>query len=238
MTNRLFFKQLQDELAYSFKQEGFLKEALTHKSYGNENPKERLRDNERLEFLGDAVLSLVISAHLMERFPDFQEGDLSRLKSIVVSESSLALIARELDLGKYLLLGKGEEQTGGRTKDSILANALEALIAALYLDGGLEGARRFTEKHFAGLIQSLSSGRVALDFKTSIQERCQEKGRPLPQYRVVSETGPAHRKTFEVELWIGGEVWGKREGKNKKEAEQQSAREALERLHKIDTLQS
>jgi ribonuclease III len=229
--------QLQDDIGYSFNDTGLIREALTHKSFGNENPSEGGRDNERLEFLGDAVLDLVVSDRLMEQFPQYREGDLSRLKSALVSEPSLAIVAKSLDLGKFLLLGKGEEQTGGRRKESLLANALEAVIAAIYLDGGLGAAGRFIHHHFAPLIASLAAEGGSLDFKTDLQELCQERSLPLPNYRVVGEFGPDHQKTFRVDLLIGDNVWGTGEGKSKKEAEQKSAREALERLHREDRSQ-
>jgi len=230
MSNLPLLLFLQEAVGYSFQNPSLLREAVTHKSFVNEYPGGGLRHNERLEFLGDAVLDLVISTYLMETFINFQEGDLSRLKAAVVSEPALAEIARSLDLGRYLFLGKGEEQTGGRQKASLLANTLEALIAAIYLDGGLEPSRKFVCGCFSPMIAQRTSEGVSLDYKTDLQEYCQERGMVLPRYRLAGETGPDHQKVFEVELWIGNVVWGRGEGKSKKEAEQQAAREALKGL--------
>ncbi len=150
-----------------------------------------------MEFLGDAVLSLIVSEHLMRTCPDSTEGDLSRLRAAVVSEPALAVIGRTLALGAYLLLGKGEEQTGGRDKDSLLADALEALIAALYLDAGKDVAEAFILRFFEDVIKKTCASRTSLDYKTALQERCQERLKPLPEYRVVSESGPDHQKQFD-----------------------------------------
>lgn len=223
-------RDLQKKLSYNFKNIDLLIEALTHKSYANENPELDLKDNERLEFLGDAVLDLSISAYLIESFLHFQEGELSKLKSMIVSEPSLSRIASELDLGGYLFLGRGEEQTGGRKKESLLANALEAIIAAIYLDGGLQAADGFVRMVFAADIQQIAREGVSLDYKTDLQEYCQAHGLTLPVYRISKETGPDHKKTFEVELLISGEVLGTGGGRNKKDAEQKAAKEALKNL--------
>lgn len=220
-------ENLQKNLSYSFKNADLLKEAITHKSFVNENPDLRLKDNERFEFLGDAVLDLSISTFLIEKFPYFQEGELSRFKSMIVSESSLSRIAARLNLGQYLLLGKGEEQTGGRKKESLLANALEAVIAAIYLDGGLLAADEFIRMSFTEDIMMIAREGITLDYKTDLQEYCQAKGLSLPVYRVLRESGPDHRKTFEIELLINGEVFGTGVGRSKKDAEQKAAREAL-----------
>jgi ribonuclease-3 len=183
-----------------------------------------------MEFLGDAVLNLVVSEYLMKTCPDSTEGDLSRLRAAVVSEPALAAIAREIGLGRYILLGRGEEQTGGRDKGSLLANCLEALIASIYLDTGKESADAFVIRFFENIIQKTCTSRGTLDHKTKLQELCQERLRQLPEYKVVSESGPDHQKQFEVEVWIKGQVSGRGIGRNKKEAEQRAAKEAIVRL--------
>ncbi len=223
-------RDLQKRLSYNFIDIGLLREAITHKSYVNENPDLNSKDNERLEFLGDAVLDLAISSYLVKNFPYYQEGELSKLKSMMVSETSLSRIASDLDIGEYLLLGRGEEHTGGRKKESLLANALEAIIAAIYLDGGLPAADGFVRMVFVAQIQTITREGISLDYKTDLQEFCQGHNIELPLYRVSKETGPDHRKTFEVELLINGEVLGLGNGKNKKEAEQRAAKEALKYL--------
>lgn len=220
--------ELQQRISYVFVDPRLLERALTHRSYANEH---RLAEhNERLEFLGDSVLNLVISQRLMEDWPRSPEGELSRLRAAAVSEPSLAEVARSIGLGDFLLLGKGEEQTGGRSKDSLLANALEALVASLYLDGGLPQAASFIERSFRDIVERVGGSGGTSDYKTEFQERCQEMLKTLPEYRVVSESGPDHRKEFDVELTVRGEVLGRGAGRSKKEAEQKAARAALERL--------
>lgn len=222
------YADIQERIAYRFTDSELLERALTHKSYANEN---RVPShNERLEFLGDAVLNLVISEYLMNNCPDSTEGDLSRLRAAVVSEPALAVVSRELGLGEFLLLGKGEDQTGGRDKDSLLANSLEALIAAVYLDGGQAAVSSFVIRFFEDLIKKTCTSRSTLDYKTKLQELCQERLKLLPEYRIVSETGPDHKKQFTVELSIKGEVHGRGIGKSKKDAEQKAAKEALASL--------
>lgn len=224
------WQSLESRLEYHFQHLALLQEALTHKSYGNEVADPGVRDNERLEFLGDAVLGLLVSQLLMDRLPHAREGELSRLRSGVVNETALARVARTLDLGTHLRLGRGEDQGGGRQKDSILADALEALLAALYLDGGLEVARRFVETHFQEVLQEVIRRGGITDFKTALQEFCQNQGLALPRYEVVGTRGPDHQKVFEVALWIEENCLGRGEGRSKKEAEQVAARAALERL--------
>jgi ribonuclease-3 len=219
---------IQQRLSFTFKDEALLERALTHKSYANEN--KTASHNERLEFLGDAVLGLVVSEYLMNICPDSNEGDLSRLRAAVVSEPALASVAREIGLGDFLLLGKGEDQSGGRNKDSLLADCLEALIAAIYLDAGKDAAEAFVIRIFEGVITKTCALDKSLDYKTGLQEICQDRLKQLPEYRVVSETGPDHQKEFEVEVWITGELAGRGKGKSKKEAEQGAAREALAML--------
>ena len=221
---------IQERICFRFADPELLERALTHTSYANEN---RVPDhNERFEFLGDAVLNLVISEYLMKACPDSTEGGLSRLRASVVSEPALAAIAREIGLGRFILLGRGEEQTGGRDKDSLLANCLEALIASVYLDAGMDAAGDFIIRFFEEAIKKSCTVRGALDYKTELQELCQERLKQLPEYRVVSETGPDHQKQFTVELLVRGEAYGRGVGKSKKDAEQKAAKEALEKLNR------
>jgi ribonuclease-3 len=219
---------IQQRISHTFKNAELLKRALTHKSYANE--KKVPSDNERMEFLGDAVLNLVVSERLMLTCPNATEGDLSRLRAAVVSEPALATIARTIGLGDYLLLGKGEEQTGGRDKDSLLADSLEALIASIYFDAGKDAAQAFVILFFEEVIKKTCASGGTLDYKTTLQELCQERLKQLPEYRIVSESGPDHRKQFEVEVWVKGLLFGRGTGRNKKEAEQHAAKEALEKL--------
>ena len=220
--------EIQERIGCTYRNPELLERALTHKSYANEN---RLPyHNERMEFLGDAVLNLAVSEHLMKTCPDSTEGDLSRLRAAMVSEPALAAVAREIGLGEYLLLGKGEEQTGGRDKGSLLADCLEAVIASVYLDAGQQQANAFILRFFEDLIKKTCTAGGTFDYKTELQELCQERLKTLPEYRVSSETGPDHQKQFEVELSIKGTLYGRGIGRSKKEAEQRAAKEALEKL--------
>lgn len=219
---------IQQRIGHSFQDLELLERALTHKSYANEN--KVAYHNERLEFLGDAVLNLIVSEYLMKACAASTEGDLSRLRASIVSEPTLAAIAREIGLGSHLLLGKGEEQTGGRNKDSLLADSLEALIASVYLDAGKNASEAFIIRFFDEVMQKTCRSGGTLDYKTAIQELCQERLKLLPEYRVASETGPDHQKQFAVELRIKGDVHGRGIGRSKKEAEQKAAKEALEKL--------
>ncbi len=219
---------IPQRIGHAFKDTELLERALTHKSYANENKVPY--HNERMEFLGDAVLGLVISEYLMKIYPDSTEGDLSRVRAAVVSEPALAAVSRKIGLGDYLLLGKGEDQTGGRNKDSLLADCLEALIAAVYLDAGKDAAESLIIRFFEEVIRKTGASGGSLDYKTELQERCQEQLKQLPEYRIVSETGPDHQKQFEMEVWIKGQLAGRGIGKSKKEAEQRAAREALAML--------
>jgi ribonuclease III len=225
-------ESLQTALGYRFQDQVLLDEALTHKSYVNEQKGIACRDNERLEFLGDAVLSLVISEYLAACLPDSTEGALSKLKAQLVSESSLERVARRLQLGGYLKLGRGEELSHGREKASLLADAVEAVLAAVFLDGGFDASRRVTLHIFAAEVSQIGV-RVhqpgAEDYKTQFQEWCQKRFDTLPHYATIRESGPDHDKRFDVELTIQGEVVGAGSGRSKKEAEQQAAKQALER---------
>lgn len=204
--------------------------ALTHKSYVNEHRDEGLVDNERLEFLGDAVIDLAVSHRLMERFPEANEGMLSRLRASIVDEEGLSTVAQAIGLGDLLRLGRGEEQTGGRTKPSLLADAMEAVIAVVYLDGGLPLVLELVDRWFGDALDRAGSALANRDYKTQLQELAQARFGASPRYRVVEEHGPDHAKTFVVELRIAETVRGRGEGKSKKEAEQLAAREALEAL--------
>lgn len=205
--------------------------ALTHKSFANEAiPAGSLPDNERLEFLGDAVIDLAVSQRLMERFPGAHEGDLSKARAAVVNEAGLAQVARGLDLGALLRLGRGEELTQGREKPSVLSNALEAVIAALYLDRGMPGVLAFVDRIFGDAIARAGGGELDGDYKTRVQELAQSIFHQSPRYRVIAETGPDHEKEYTVALWIGETPYGEGRGRSKKDAEQAAAREALPAL--------
>ncbi|HEY5599180.1 MAG TPA: ribonuclease III [Candidatus Manganitrophaceae bacterium] len=227
---------LQKRLSYFFREPKRLRQALTHKSYLNESRDKTSEDNERYEFMGDAVLDLIVSEALMERFPGAPEGDLSKMKAKVVSEGTLARTAREIGLGRFLLLGRGEEMTLGREKSSLLADAMEAVIAAVYLDGGFPAAREVVLREFASPLQELTRADLSIDYKTELQELCQKKFETLPAYSLIRESGPDHQKIFEVEIQIRGIAYGTGAGKSKKEAEQKAARTALERLREEEKL--
>lgn len=204
--------------------------ALTHKSYCNEHRDVKQTDNERLEFLGDAVVDLAISHRLMERFPNADEGELSKLRALIVNEEGLARIARKIGLGELLQLGRGEDLTGGREKSSVLADALEAVIGAVYLGGGMVKVMELVDRFFAEALDGVALGRSGFDYKTLLQEDAQIRLKQSPRYRVVSEKGPDHEKIFEVEVLIGTDVYARSSGRSKKEAEQAAARETLEML--------
>jgi ribonuclease III len=212
---------------YSFKDYELLLQAFRHPSYVYEKEDPMLSDNQRLEFLGDAVINLVVSHILMETFPEMKEGDLSKYRAFLVSEAALYRIARMLDLGSCLLLGKGEERTNGREKPSILADAFEAFIGAVYLDGGFSNATQVITLLFEQMVDEIGTGELNVDFKTELQELSQKVFQTTPDYRIVKNTGPDHNKTFFVEVSIKGGLLGKGMGKSKKEAEQNAAKEAL-----------
>jgi ribonuclease III len=225
------FDELQGRIDYRFRDRGLLEHALTHKSRAAEDASGGVADNESLEFLGDAVLGLVVAEMLFRRYPEYNEGQKSKIKASVVSTQALARRAEQIQLGDHLLLGRGEEKTGGRFKQALLADGYEALIAALYLDGGLPAAAGFLERELADAIASgAGEAVVGQDYKSALQERLQALGRPLPEYRVAAESGPDHRKEFTIEVVVEGDVLGTASGKAKKEAEQEAARLALERL--------
>ncbi|MBR4305775.1 MAG: ribonuclease III [Ruminiclostridium sp.] len=217
-------KELQKKIGYTFKNERLLEEALTHSSYTNGK---HLKSNERLEFLGDSVLSIVVSKYLFENLTNMPEGQLTKIRAGVVCENALYPFARKIDLGKYIFLGKGEEITGGRDRHSILADAFEALIAAIYLDGGIEAARDFILP-FIPPVDKLKNGKFLLgDYKTVLQEIIQQNPEEKVTYEIAAESGQAHNKQFTANVLLNGQVIGTGIGKSKKEAEQNAAKEAI-----------
>jgi ribonuclease-3 len=221
--------ELEQKIGYSFRSRALLDRALTHRSFANERVGENCQHNEAMEFLGDSVLGFVVSAWLLERFPDLSEGKLSKMKAYLVSESRLVEIAEALDLGSYILLNRGEEKTGGRRKRALLADAYEALIGVLYVDGGITVAERFLRRELRQKLMSIDpASMIGADFKSALQERLQAEGGPGPDYAVVEVMGPDHRRTFRVELRIGGRAIATGEGHTIKLAQQEAARYALE----------
>lgn len=221
---------LEQSLGYRFKHLELIKEALQHSSFVNEQNDPELKNNERLEFLGDSVLSLVISHLLMIRFPEMNEGDLSKMRAAIVNETQLADVAHDLSLGSYLMLGKGETIAHGHEKKSILADTLEAVIAAVYFDGGLEAASKVIESLFAERVTSLALKLIKKDFKSRLQEHVQFRFKIIPRYEVISEEGPPHDKTFTVRMTVGTDISTEGTGKSKKEAEQDAAKKGLKLL--------
>jgi ribonuclease-3 len=225
---------LEEQLGYRFRDRGLLEHALTHRSRAHEDVTGGVVDNESLEFLGDAVLGFVIAEALFRECPQYDEGQKSKVKASLVSAVTLARVGERLDLGPHLLLGRGEEKTGGRRKTALLADACEALIAAIYLDAGIDAARDFVLREIWSMQSELSRPGLLTaltgDYKSALQEALQAKDRGLPEYRIVAEAGPDHRKVFEVEVSISGTVVARADGRSKKEAEQQAARLALERM--------
>jgi ribonuclease-3 len=225
------FETLERAIDYRFRDRGLLEQAMTHTSRANEDASGAVTDNESLEFLGDAVLGLVVAELLFREHPELDEGQKSKIKASLVSTAALARQAERLALGDHLLLGRGEEKTGGRSKSALLADAYEALIAAIYLDGGLEQARAFIVRELAPLVAAMRGrGDVGQDHKSALQEFLQARDRPLPEYRLTAASGPDHRKHFQVEVSVGGEPIAEGTGASKKEAEQDAARIALETL--------
>jgi ribonuclease III len=223
-------RELENNLAYRFNDIRLLDHALTHRSFVHENLALSCQDNERLEFLGDAVLQLCISDILMKKYPSHMEGVLSKLRASVVNEKPLAELASRYHIGEALLLGRGEENSGGRKKPSLLSNAFEAVIAAIYLDGGFYKTYAFIEMHFANLFEEKGISKGYTDYKTALQEFSQEYYKEIPKYSLLSEDGPDHDKTFEMQLSLAGMMTTSGRGKTKKMAEQDAARKALEQL--------
>jgi ribonuclease-3 len=234
MSQSTHLDDLQRVLEYEFRQPVVLYQALIHRSFAHENPQFQHSDNETLEFLGDAVLGLAVSHLLLERFPNLNEGDLSRLRSSIVNERELAKLALSLDLGEHLMLGKGEELTGGRQKPSLLADTLEAVLAAVYLDGGLESAIGVVRRLFRAYLESERDEDPLKawdrDFKTQLQEITQARFKHTPAYLLETEEGPDHDKRFCVSVALEGRTLARGSGKSKKEAQQEAARQALEEL--------
>ena len=221
---------LQKSLGVIFNDLSFLEQSLVHSSYANENPELATASNERLEFLGDAVLGLIIAQRLFDDFPQLSEGEMTILRSSLVCQDTLARVAEVHKLGGYLYLGKGEKASGGQHKPANLARALEAVIAAIFLDQGLPAARDITLRLFDRELQILVSRGIEIDYKSRLQELIQSRQQPLPVYHVIDTAGPDHEKTFSVEVSIGDTVTGKGTGKSKKTAEMEAARRALAQL--------
>ena len=226
------FDALQQAIGYRFRDRGLLEHAMTHTSRANEDASGGVLDNESMEFLGDAVVGFVIADVLFREFPNFDEGEKSKTKAALVSTATLARQAERLNLGEHLLLGRGEEKTGGRRKQALLADGYEALIAAIYLDGGIEHVRAFIVREFAPLFAEVQQHGIAgsQDYKSALQELLQAREQPLPEYRLVGTMGPDHRKLFQVEVVVNGEALAESTGPSKKEAEQDAARVALDKL--------
>lgn len=219
----------QKIIQYEFHNKDLLKNALTHSSYINEGKQSQAGNNERLEFLGDAILDAVISDYLYNRLGNVEEGELTKLRAVIVCERSLAVCGSRISIGSYLRLGKGEENSGGRKRGSIIADAVEAVIGAIYLDGGWDAVHEFVIRTFADLIEDALCGKLHMDYKTEVQERLQSHGETDICYVIEREEGPDHDKTFYANLIFRGSVIGSGCGRSKKEAEQQAAKQALER---------
>ena len=221
-------KDLEAAIGYRFSNITLLQNALTHSSYANERWHDSLKSNERLEFLGDSILGMIVAEHLYKQFPDRPEGELTRMRADMVCETSLAVIAEKLDLGKHLLLGHGEEQGGGRTRASTLADAVESVIAACFLDGGMSAAERFIRQF---VLCNAGVGKLQnADYKTALQELVQQKKNQVLTYTLAGESGPDHDKQFFVEVALNGEKIGEGSGSSKKRAEQSAAQQAFEML--------
>ena len=220
-------KSLEERIGYIFRDEDLLKQALTHSSFTNEQKINKAKNYERLEFLGDAVLELVSSEFLFREHPEVPEGELTKQRASMVCEPSLAFCARDLELGEYIRLGKGEESTGGRNRDSITSDAMEALIGAIYLDGGIKPAKEFIDRF---ILSDLEDKQLFYDSKSNLQELVQGKFKQELSYELLEESGPEHDKSFRVSVHMGKEVLGEGQGRTKKAAEQQAAYKALLRM--------
>ena len=222
-------KKFETNIGYRFTSKEILTEALTHSSYANEHKRANIKDNERLEFLGDAILDLVVSDFLYKKHQDLPEGDLSKIRASIVCEAFLIMAAKEINLGEFMRLGKGEEMTGGRERTSVLADAFEAVIGAIYLDGTLDDAKKFINQFIISFMESLAGNKKIEDYKTKLQEIVQKESKKPLSYVVLSEEGPDHDKYFMVAVEHQGLVLGQGSGKTKKEAEQKAAYEALQK---------
>ena len=224
------FSELEKKINIFFKNKRLLTEALTHRSYLNEHPKWKYNHNERLEYLGDAVLELIISEYLFHKFPNYDEGKLTLLRAALVNYQNLSKIAKKLKLDKFLLLSKGEKKDVSKAKDVILANTIEALIGAIYLDDGLETAKKFVEKFIAPTLNEILETKSYKDYKSKLQELIQEKLKITPTYKVLEESGPAHRKLFKIGVYFKDKLIAEGSGFSKQEAEMEAARKALENI--------
>ena len=222
-------KDLEDAIGYRFHNIQLLQNALTHSSYANERWHNSLLSNERLEFLGDSVLGMLVAEYLYRTFPDRPEGDLTRMRADMVCEHTLATVANKIGLGEHLLLGHGEERLGGRSRESILADATESVIAACFLDGGLAAAEQFVKRYI--LVEVPVSRPINMDYKTALQELVQQKKNQVLSYALVGQSGPDHDKQFDVEVSLNGTVVGSGSGRSKKRAEQMAAKTAMEKLY-------
>ncbi len=225
--------KLQEKIGYTFKDASILRTAMTHSSYANESRDKRIECNERIEFLGDSVLSLITSDYIYLQYRQTPEGELTKIRASVVCEQALFEVANSIGLSEHILLGKGEEAGGGRNRPSILADAMEALIGALYLDGGFEVAQKFVLTYLKPKIALAAKGKTFRDYKTMLQEIVQKSKEEVLSYHLVSESGPDHNKHFEVEVLLNSNVFAKGEGRSKKEAEQMAARSALQLMGEI-----
>jgi ribonuclease-3 len=219
--------ELQRLIGHQFADVDLLREALTHKSFSNENPEETTACNERLEFLGDAVLDLVIGQRTFHDYPKLHEGDLTRVRAELVRERNLAEVARRINLGTYLKMGRGERRSGGENKDSLLANAVEAVFGAVFIDGGYSAAQTVIEKLFIDEIKLAANNEFDVDYKTRLQELCQRAHRQTPDYVLIDETGPDHQRHYSIEVHLHGKRVSSGEGRSKKLAEQDAAKGAL-----------
>ncbi|WP_152656422.1 ribonuclease III [Oceanobacillus sp. CFH 90083] len=220
--------QLEQKLEITFQQKGLLKEAFTHSSYVNEYKKDKLNDNERLEFLGDAVLELAVSQYLYRNNQEMPEGEMTKLRAAIVCEASLTVFAKQLGFGQYILLGKGEDKTGGRERPAILADAFEAFLGALYLDRGFDAVLSFLNTHIFPTL-TVDTSTSVMDYKSHLQEIVQQQKDRKIEYQIIDERGPSHHKEFIAQVVIQGEPAGKGNGRTKKEAEQKAAKAALEK---------
>jgi ribonuclease-3 len=225
--------KLEVNIGYKFNDIGLLKHALTHSSYINEHKMEKIQCNERLEFLGDAVLEMVSSEFLYKEYPDMPEGNMSKFRASLVCEPALAFDARQISLQDYIILGKGEEMTGGRYRDSIVSDACEAVIGAIFLDGGIESAKKFVLEH---ILNDAENKKLFYDSKSILQEMVQSDNSPAPVYRIVGELGPAHCKTFLAEVLVNGTVYGEGSGRTKKQAEQNASYQAILKIKAVGKL--
>lgn len=223
--------ELEDLLGYHFTNQSLLVQALTHRSFVHESGDESLKNNESLEFLGDAVLGFIISSRIFQLYPDLNEGDLSKIKAYLVSAANLVQLAKKIQLGDFIYLSHGEEKTGGRTKRAILVDAYEAIIGAIYMDGGVKAVSDFIQRQIDTFLQELDVRQLTYgDFKSALQEYLHNLNLPEPVYRVVDELGPDHKKTFVIQALINEEVVAEASGRTKKEAQQSAARLALEKI--------